>query len=379
MDHHTACDLIDELLTLKADGAPFLDERVSRNPVAHYVSETRFAQERDHIFRKLPLAAAHSSELARAGSFLTRDIAGRSVLLTRDGDGKVHAFLNVCRHRGTQLVEAEAGCKNRFSCPYHAWTYSNQGALISAPHFGTGFSGLDKSSLGLTRLPCRVLFGLVWVGVTPDATYDFDAFFKDIADDFAALEMENMVIAHEDNARRKANWKILVEGGIEAYHFKIAHRNTIGPYFEDNLSSYQCLGAHLRSILPRASLAELKDIPRDKWRLRDHANVLYTLFPTTQFLVQQDHIVWITQTPLSAGETRLRLATLVPEARATQSEYWMQNHKITMQTLDEDFSIGERIQANLASGANRHMLFGRFEGALDRFNQTVAAYLSRGA
>ncbi len=168
--------------------------------------------------------------------------------------------------------------------------------------------------------------------------------------------------------------EILVEGGVEAYHFKIAHRSTIGPYFEDNLSSYRTYGDHMRSVLPRTSLAALDPDDRATWRLRDHANILYNLFPSSQLLVQQDHVVWIRANPLSAGATELRIVTLAPPS--DDPEHWARNHAITTTTLDEDFVIGESIQSTAASGANNEMIFGRFEGALAKFNQTVERHLA---
>jgi len=376
MKRETELELIDEILALKASKSAFLDEAVTRNPVDHYMSEERFKLEEAQIFRKVPTAVAHASELPQAGAFLRRDVAGLPVLLTRDKSGKANAFLNACRHRGTRLVDDEAGCKHRFSCPYHAWTYSNTGDLIAAPHFDEGFNDVDKSNLGLKRLDCQERFGFVWV--TPEALdhVNLNSHFGELVQELDALDMDQMFIAHQNVTVRAANWKILVEGGIEAYHFKVAHRTTIGPHFEDNLSSYRTFNQHLRSILPRTSMAKLNGETRDTWRLRDHAQVLYTLFPTTALLVQQDHIAWVKQEPISAGQTRIRLATLVPKSEADRTEHWANNHKITSTTLDEDFEIGESIQSTLSSGANTELLFGRFEGALDQFNQSVERHLS---
>lgn len=375
MDRTTELELIDELLTLKAEKSYFLDDRVTRNSVDHYLCEDRFMLERDRIFRRTPLAAAHASELSNPGDFLRRDIAGLPVLLTRDKSGQINAFLNVCRHRGTRLVDDEAGCKHRFSCPYHAWTYANSGELIAAPHLEQGFGELDKSELGLKRMDCQERFGFIWVTAESSDPIDLDAYFGALTADLDALRLDEMFIAHQDVSVRNANWKILIEGGIEAYHFKVAHRTTIGPHFEDNLSSYRTFGSHMRSILPRASMAKLQPETRDSWRLRDHAQVLYSLFPSTQLLVQQDHIAWVKEEPISPEQTRLRIVTLAPKAEADKNEHWAQNHAITMQTLDEDFEIGESIQSTLKSGANLDMLFGRFEGALNQFNQTVQAHL----
>ncbi|MHA7899242.1 MAG: aromatic ring-hydroxylating oxygenase subunit alpha [Henriciella sp.] len=374
MDRDTELQLIDELLAIKAEKTFFLDETVARSPVEHYTSQDRFDQERAQIFRKLPMMVAHASEIANPGDFIRRDLAGLPLLITRDKAGNVNALLNACRHRGTRLVDDEAGCKHRFTCPYHAWTYANSGALLAAPHFDQGFTGLEKSDLGLTRLACQERFGFIWVSA--EGGFDLDDFIGPLAEELDALHMDDLIVAHQDLPEHAANWKILVEGGIEAYHFKVAHRTTIGPHFEDNLSSYRMFGAHMRSILMRTSMAKLAPETRETWRLRDHAQVLYTLFPGASLLVQSDHISWIQSEPIGPGRTRLRLSTLAPKAEAEKAEHWQRNHQITRTTLDEDFVIGESMQSTLESGANTHMLFGRFEGALDAFNRTVDAHLT---
>lgn len=383
MDHATELKLIDELLELKAAKSPFLDEKVARNPVIHYLSNDRFDLEQRAIFKRLPHSPAHASELDEPGAFLRRDVNGLPVLLTRDKQGAVHAFLNVCRHRGARLVEEEKGCKHCFTCPYHAWTYGSSGDLIGAPHFESGFEGVEKSAIGLKELPAKEAFGLIWVVPDPEGSFDFDGYFSPLAGELDALGMAEMMVAAEDRIESSANWKIIIEGGIEAYHFRIAHRATIGPHFEDNLSSYRTFGPHLRSVLPRTSMASLNTEDRSLWRVRDHANVLYTLFPATQLLVQQDHVVWITFQPLAPGKTSLRLVTLAPTsgplAEDKDAAHWRHNHKITMMTLEEDFAIGEGIQAGLASGANQTLTFGRFEGALEQFNRSIASYIAEEA
>lgn len=383
MDRRTQLELIDELLRLKASGTPFLDASVSSSRVEDYIGEARFAHERDAILRRLPHAAAHRSELGGAGAFLRCDVHGLPLLLTRDSEGAAHAFLNVCRHRGARLVEEAAGCSQRFTCPYHGWTYANSGRLIGAPHFDSSFDGLDRTQIALKPVPVQEAFGFLWVVADPGGAFDFDAWFAPLASDLDGLDMAGMVIAAEDRIDSAANWKLLVEGGIESYHFRVAHRETIAPYFEDNLSSYRSLGPHLRSILPRTSLVGLAEQPPEDRHLRDHANMVYTLFPATQLLVQQDHVVWLRQEPLAPGRTVLRIATLAPTggplAEGGNDDHWQRNHAITVRTLEEDIRLGEGIQAGLASGANERLLFGRFEGALDRFNRTVAGHLATGA
>ncbi|MEM7568264.1 MAG: SRPBCC family protein [Pseudomonadota bacterium] len=370
MDKATEQSLVEELQSLKANKALFANDALGRNAFDKYRSEARFAEESKRIFSQFPSAVAHVSDLPDPGSFLRCQLGSVPILVTRDKSGQARAFINACRHRGTRLVDNERGCQHRFSCPYHAWTYVSSGELLAAPHFEAGFGDLDKSALGLTPLPCHERFGFIWV--TPSQDIDFDAHFSGLADDLQALDLEAHSVAHYDSMVCKANWKVIVEGGIEAYHFKVAHRATIAPYFEDNLSTYQAFGPDLRSILPRTSLAK-RSANRP---LREDAQVLYTLFPSTQLLVQQDHVAWVKEEPLAADRTRITISTLAPKDRAHETEHWQQNHRITMDTLGEDFAIGESIQSTLSSRIVGEMTFGRFEGALTHFNAIVDSYLA---
>jgi len=385
MERSVEVGLIEELLNLKAARSAFLDDETATQKVDHYWRQDRFEAEQAAIFRKLPHIVAHVTELAAPGSFLRRKMAGLPLLLTRDDDGQVHAFLNVCRHRGTRLVDAHEGCQKRFSCPYHAWTWNNRGDLIGVPHEKQGFPGLDRATMGLKRLPAAEFGGFIWVSPQADTTLDIEDYLAGLAPDFDWFGGPDLRIVGDSDYSLKANWKILIEGGIEAYHFKIAHRHTIGPYFNDNLSSYQAFGTHMRAVLPRASIVALKDTPQDDWQIRDHANVLYSFLPTNQFLVQQDHVVWIRSEPVAADLTELRIATLAKTPPAEdmserEAAHWAKNHAITTRTLDEDFEIGESIQSGLQTGANDVLTFGKFEGALTHFSALVDGYLEgRGA
>lgn len=130
----------------------------------------------------------------------------------------------------------------------------------------------------------------------------------------------------------------------------------------------------MRSVLARKSLIDPTEQPTESWRLRDHAKVLYSIFPANQFLVQSDHFVWIQLEPLDASTTRVRICTLAPADRAVSGadiDRWSKSHEITMATLAEDLDISGSIQAGLDSGANETLRFGRFESALAEFNRVV--------
>ena len=133
--------------------------------------------------------------------------------------------------------------------------------------------------------------GFIWVQIKGDHAHDLGG----LESELEALDLKNFDIHAAESRIWDCNWKIIVEGGLEAYHFRVAHAKTIGALFHDNLSTYQCFGPHIRSILARTSIDDLVSIPRDQWQLRDHANILYNLFPNTALLVQFDHVVvWLT-------------------------------------------------------------------------------------
>lgn len=381
MDRNTEISLIKEIIGLAEQKSAYLDTSVAHSPIARYSSPERFEREHAMIFRRQPVIAAHSAELEGENSFIARSFLGLPILIARDDEGKAHAFLNVCRHRGARLEREASGCKRVFTCPYHAWSWTNRGQLRSVPQETQGFPDLPRAERGLRRLPVAEAHGFIWIIANPEAAEipDIDTWLSGLGDDFNWLGLANHRIAASEDLDIAASWKVIAEGGIEAYHFRVAHKNTIAPYFPDNLSTYRMFGPHMRSVLPRNTLADLRGAPEESWEIRQHANLLYTALPNTQFLVQQDHVVWIQFEPVSEGRTKIRLATLVPADVPRTDEmdaHWQKNQKITLVTLMEDFELGEEIQSGFASRGNPSHLFGRFEGALNRLNLAVEEMIS---
>lgn len=379
MKRETEIQLIEEMLSIHAQDSAYLEEQQATNLVAKYMDEEHFQREFKNIFSKLPAPILLSSELEKPNAFLRRMVAGMPVIFTRDSDGQVHAFKNVCRHRGAELVGADKGCQKRFSCPYHAWTWNNRGDLVGVPHGKLGFPNMTKENFALQRLGCVEKYGWIWVTPDSDQATDVDEFLAGLADDFKWLAAENLVVQHRDEVVCMANWKVLIEGGIEAYHFKVTHRDTIAPHFPDNLSSYQCFGPHIRSYLPKNHIFKLDANNKQDWDIRQSGQLIYSIFATNQLLIQADHISWIQLEPRSAGETLIRLSSLVPSDRLESEadlSHWARNHKITADTLAEDFAMGEGIQRGIAAGANEDFTYGLYEGAIVAHNQTIDKYLN---
>lgn len=370
--------LIGEIIGLSEQKSPFLDAEVTHSPIGRYASAERFEREKALIMKRQPMAVLRSDELSGPNAFAVRQVFDLPLLFARTAEGELRAFLNVCRHRGATLERESAGCKRVFTCPYHGWSWTNSGALRAVPQEAAGFPDLPRAERGLRRVPVAEAHGFIWIIPDPETREmgDIDIWLSGLGADFEWLDLKNHKIVAQDHRTIAANWKVLVEGGIEAYHFRVAHKATIAPYFPDNLSTYALFGPHIRSVLPRVSMADLRDTDEATWSIRKDANILYTVMPTLQLLVQQDHVVWIQSTPRDAGTTELRVITLAPKDSQQPQTYWDKNHQITMVTLMEDFVLGEEIQSGFASRGNPSHLFGRFEGALNRFNLTVEEMIS---
>lgn len=130
-----------------------------------------YARELETVFAKSWLFVGHVSQIPNAGDFFLSTTGEDPVILSRDTKGKVHVFLNSCRHRGMRVCRFDEGNARRFLCPYHGWTYASDGALLGVPEFTNGYEGvLDKSKWGLIEPPHLFDFhGMIWVNWDPQA------------------------------------------------------------------------------------------------------------------------------------------------------------------------------------------------------------------
>src|SRR6185312_11890197 len=138
-------------------------------PAHVYADPEIFALERDRLFSRSWVYLAHESEIPEPGDYVVRRIVDDPFVVTRDEHGEVRALLNHCRHKGMQICRAEAGNASHFRCPYHGWTYRNDGALIGVPVQKAAYrDALDKSKLGLHAIRVDSHDGLLFGTLSPD-------------------------------------------------------------------------------------------------------------------------------------------------------------------------------------------------------------------
>lgn len=192
-----------------------------------------YEREQERIFGRCWQFVAHESQIPDEGDFFQSRMGEDSVIVTRSENGRVNVMLNVCRHRGHVVCRADSGNSKRFVCPYHAWTYGPDGALLNAPMTRELAPGFDKSEFGLVHVPRVERYrGLIF------ANFDEDAppLLEELGPDFLFYletflhrrEADLVLIGGVQKWEVECNWKIGPEGmGGDFYHVASAHASTL--------------------------------------------------------------------------------------------------------------------------------------------------------
>ena len=324
--------------------------------------------------RSQPLIVGHGTKIAQPGDYFTHDATGIPILVVRQEDGSVRAMLNICTHRGTRLCTAHQGSSKAFVCPYHAWTFRTDGSLRGVPR-AEAFPNVDKSQYSLQQLPCEERHGFIWVVPTPGVSINVAEHLGALDAELASYGAAAMVLEREEQLSADINWKFVLDGFLEVYHFAKLHAKSISPYFFGNHSPFHTFGKHGRMVGVRASFASLRGKPKEHIETSDlikHLAVNYMIFPNTVLVWQADHFECWTAFPGDQPDRCVANVQSVTTAAMAEPEYkskWERNWKIMTGTVvAEDWAVSQTIQRSAHAMPHDRILFGRNEPGLQHFH-----------
>ncbi|MDX1504602.1 MAG: SRPBCC family protein [Spongiibacter sp.] len=361
------------------------DEAISptaegQRPASIYFSEERYQAEIEQLFKKVPLVAAPSCYL-KPGESLAQDGYGIPMLLTRDKNGVVRAFVNACRHRGSKIVEGnEPVASARLSCPYHAWTYATDGRLIGIPRPET-FPSAKKCELGLVTLECYEAGGMIWVGMDPKEKPGLLEGSDQLHADLEAFGLHTMHMYGRRTYDLKANWKFVMEPFLEAYHIQRLHADSIADMFLDVPSVYGFLGHHQRQTSGKANFSPdlLKGNIDNLHKYITHA---YLCFPNTVVITSPYYMSIMILMPRGANRTVVDYFMLTksePDSDKAK-ELFARSFELIHEVFGgEDFRAAELQTAALGNGNSgvETLYFGGLEEMITPFHESIESFLDK--
>ena len=359
-----------------ARGEAAMGKAIQAVPASVYIDPGRFEAEQRALFHKLPLLVAPSALVPSPNLAVAHDGYGTPLLLTRDGEGEAHVLANVCRHRGTRLLDAgdEPMPASRIVCPYHAWTYRSDGRLIGLPRADC-FPGIDKADHSLINFRDYECGGLIWF--SRDADEDF-AEIDMLCADFDAFGVGGHHLYKRRTHDVAANWKLVIDAFLESYHVQRLHAQTIAAFFADGITAADMIGPHQRAVVGRADY--LAEVDRDDWgALRKAVTYTYQIFPNAVVIVSPDYINILVVMPQSVGACLVEDFMLIPERPETNEAeaHWRRSWDL----LDggtfaaEDFHAAALCQRGLDSGLLKEATLGTLEQGIAEFHARIEAAL----
>lgn len=378
MQSETRQQLIAQIRNHLANETTAMSDTVFTNPVTAYASAERLQLERDTLFRNFPLLLGLSCQLPNPGDYLAEDYSGTPLLLVRQPDGSLLAFINACAHRGAPIADGNGNCRTSFTCPYHAWSYALDGQLIRIPG-ESGFAGINTGEYGLKPIPVAEKYGMIWAIPNPQKAseaIDIDGYLGGLAEEYESFAFAGYHHFATQVLEPKVNWKMGIDGFLETYHLRVLHPKTVGPLFHTNLATADSFGFNHRMVGVRKTFAEVDDdaeLARDFLR---HTIQLYTLFPNTMFVYQMDHLeVWrLFPSDNNPSQCKMVLSLYTPEPVIGDGarRHWDNNLQLALATVEaEDLPLGEKIQRGYRRGVPEFVTYGRNEPALTHFHASL--------
>ncbi len=365
------------------NGTMHLVDDVVKVPAANYYDKDRWEKEINLIFKRLPLVLGVSAEIPNPGDYKAMEVVGVPVIILRNNEGEVSAFLNACIHRGAALVELGIGNKKRFSCPYHGWTYSNKGELmgISSNH---EFGDIDKKCNSLISLPSLEKEGIIWVTLDPKSNVEIQDYLSGYDEMLAHFGFRDWHV-FETRSLPGPNWKVAYDGYLDLYHLPVLHKDTFGDDMSNQAMYYEW-GPHQRVVSPyrlpkqddfKSDGSNHHELPIEEWSMDILMAGVWTIFPH------------ISIASFTGGGRSVMLSQLLPgdtpESSVTNQYYLMEDKPTKEQAElahkqfelleyvvdEEDYKTGLRLQKSLKTGLIDHVMFGRNEGGGQTFHKWV--------
>ena len=335
----------------------------------------RWERERRQFFEYGPQIVAWGGELAGPGSFITREVCGVPVLITRVADGSLRAFRNACTHRGTEVATG-CGTARRLTCPYHGWTFDLEGRLVGQTQAGA-FDDLDVDTLGLPPLPVAEPAGLVVVGLHGDV--DVTGALDPLAAELAWCGYGNHELVGRRTFTLQANWKIAADVNLEAYHVAHLHRDTLH-HFVTNHFVYDLFGRHARFAFPRREASDIIGVGPEGWPAGEEPFiVVHVFFPNTVLIETSNSSQMFRIEPgRHIGEATMEIseASNVPITGDADRELHQMQFDMLCTVLEtEDFPQAELSSRGAATSLD-HFVFGRIEPMLQHAHRVWRSELA---
>jgi phenylpropionate dioxygenase-like ring-hydroxylating dioxygenase large terminal subunit len=302
---------------------------------------------------------------------------GVPVLLTRAGDGKLRAFLNICRHRQAPVADG-CGIAKRLACPYHAWTYDLEGNLTGVPG-EEGFPESRAAAPRLTELPAEEYAGFLWAGLQPGSSIDVEQHLGELGPELASWGFGTWTPVGEKRLDAATDWKLALDTFAENYHFATVHSTTFATVALSNCTVFDSYGRHHRLVFPLRSISECIGTPESQWRPLDRLVVIYALWPNVVLSVTSGNGEIFRVYPgggpgksVTFHQNAWRRPLDTEEERAAAESVFDYAHHTVR---DEDYALATRVQRNLETGLSEFLTFGRNEPGVQHRAATLAAAL----
>jgi phenylpropionate dioxygenase-like ring-hydroxylating dioxygenase large terminal subunit len=340
-----------------------------------YFDPEFFEAEKKAFLRSAPQVVCHESDIAQPGEWRTLDFLGESVIVIRGDDGAARAFANVCRHRGSRLVDGTGGCAKVLTCPYHAWSYARDGGLVGVPHRGE-YPGLRTEELGLKPLPLENWRGFLFVTLEPGAPSVAEMMAPYDAEVAPYRFEELRAIGRVTLRPRPLNWKTIADNYSDHLHIPVGHPGLTRLFgrnyrieakdhvdrMEGDLLEAESANASERAyqrLLPEAE--HLPPSHRRKW-------LYYKLFPNVAFDIYPDQVDFMQFLPVSATETVIReISYALPDDRREMKAARYLNWRINRRVNAEDTQLITRVQLGMQSASYEAGPLGTSEVCLRSF------------